>query len=110
MNNRIYVAGPMTGYPKHNFPAFDAAAQELRDSGWEAVSPADLDRMLGITEESTAEECAPKMEALIRTDLDAILTCDWMMMLRGWEKSTGARAEHALAVWRGMKIIYQENP
>ena len=38
---RIYLAGPMTGLPDHNFPAFRAAAEGLQQAGWEVVNPAD---------------------------------------------------------------------
>ena len=39
---RIYIAGPMTGIPEHNYPAFHAAVAKLRAEGYAVTSPADL--------------------------------------------------------------------
>ena len=39
---RIYVAGPMTGHPELNFPAFHAAATELRALGHHVENPAEI--------------------------------------------------------------------
>ena len=44
---RIYVAGPMTGYPDLNFPAFHAAAAALRDVFGELFGGG-LDFLLGL--------------------------------------------------------------
>ena len=38
----LYIAGPMRGYPDHNFPAFRAAAAALRRAGYGVVNPAEL--------------------------------------------------------------------
>lgn len=108
MGKTIYVAGPMTGYEWHNFPSFDIAKMRLEQMGWTAISPADLDRAVGINEQSTMAECLPKMAEMMKADVLAILEVDAMFMLKGWERSTGARAEHGLAVWRGIPIFYQE--
>jgi len=38
---RIYIAGPMTGLPEFNYPAFNAAAEYLRSLGHHVENPAD---------------------------------------------------------------------
>ena len=40
---RIYVAGPMTGYPQFNYPLFDEVAATIREMGHEAITPSELD-------------------------------------------------------------------
>lgn len=99
----------MTGMPKHNFPAFDRMTKYLRDRGWDAINPADLDRSLGINEDSSVEATKEKMELMVNTDYDLLKTCGSIVMLKGWERSTGARAEHAQAVQRGFHIYYEES-
>lgn len=95
---RIYVAGPMRGIKDFNFPAFDDARDHLIVHNWQVISPADMDRTLG---QGTNRDYA-------RRDTKAILECDAIYMLKGWEKSVGATAEHALATWAELTIFYQE--
>lgn len=121
MNDKIYIAGPMTGYPQFNFPAFDAAANNLRDSA-EVFSPADNDRaLLGKPADWMPSEIhqkdnwktwnipdAPSLRKMLGDDLAWIAAnATGIFMLRNWEKSQGARAEHALACALGIQIHYQ---
>ena len=96
---RVYIAGPMVSEEHLGFPAFDAMAAELRLMGHEPVSPADLDREAGIDPETVDVDSFTQADWLkiIRRDLDALLTCDAIVMLEGWHRSTGARAELAVA-------------
>jgi hypothetical protein len=105
----VYVAGPMRNYPLFNFPAFDEAEARLRAAGWNVISPAAMDRTLGFDEHQGHLD-GFDMDAAVRRDIDAILSLspvneDAVAMLPGWERSRGARAEKALAEWRGLAVI-----
>lgn len=83
---KIYLAGPMRGYRDHNFPAFHAAAADLRAQGHEVFNPAENDDGISSRRE------------LMKIDLSWI--CDHaegIALLPGWSFSTGARTEVALA-------------
>lgn len=82
----------MRGYDRYNFPAFDDAKDRLIEAGWDVVSPADIDRELGITGYTTELPEGFIYDAL-RRDFAAILTCDAIVFLPGWLQSSGAVAE-----------------
>lgn len=99
---RVYVAGPMRGYPRFNFGAFDRACRVLRARGYEPVSPADLDRKNGFDPDiKGADYSTFDMKAAVRRDVEAILQSDAVVFLPGWRRSVGARAEREVARWAG---------
>lgn len=111
---RVYIAGPMRGYPYFNFPAFDKAAADLKCYDYEVVSPAEMDREIGFDPELLGADydwtdlnaCEFSLHDAIDRDVAALKTCDAIFLLEGWLDSKGARAEKALADWLGLEIIY----
>lgn len=91
---RIYISGPMTGLPELNFPAFNAEAARLRSLGFEVVNPADLN-----------PDPATGWHECMRRDLAALLTCDALALMDGWQKSSGAHLEMHVAHRVGMEIV-----
>lgn len=83
---RVYVAGPMSGIPDFNFPAFHAAADALRAAGYDVVSPAELHDHTDRT-----------WDFYMRSALVAMLACDEVVLLPGWQHSRGARLERQVA-------------
>lgn len=99
----IYIAGPMKGYPLYNFPAFDAAAEQLATDGWDPINPAQLDRDAGFDPER--DPVTPEfLKEAMKRDLLALLEADALALLPGWWESKGAKAEKAVAQWRGIPI------
>lgn len=96
----IYICGPMRGYPEHNFPAFEDAAQRFRKQGYIVHNPVTIgQQMLG-----NGRTDIPMGEYL-RHDIEAITKCSHIALLRGWRASTGARAEVAVAVSIGLQFV-----
>lgn len=92
---KIYIAGPMRGLPLFNVPAFNEAEQALLTLGHEPFNPGHIDPSLPIRQ-------------MFAIDMDWITReAEAIYMLRGWETSRGARAEHALAVAIDLPIFYQ---
>ena len=94
---RIYVSGPMTGMPHLNRESFDDACNDLLVDGHIPVNPY-------IECSALSEQCA--RGDYMWVDLKALLDCDAIKMLPGWEKSWEAVLEHTIAMAVKMDILY----
>lgn len=103
---KTYLAGPMTGLPLFNFPAFDAAAELLTQRGHDVINPAQLDRDVGFDPSQTESVSKEFLRDALRRDLSALCDADAIAMLPGWENSGGARIEWQLATHLGLDVIY----
>lgn len=84
-NAVVYVAGPMTGVPDHNVPAFNEMAKYLRAKGLTVRNPPE------INPDPTADYAL-----MMARCLDAVLVCNAAVFLDGWESSRGALIEFAV--------------
>jgi len=91
---KIYIAGPMTGLPDLNFPAFHAAAKTLRSCGQEVVNPAELN----LDPAASWSDC-------MRIDIRELVGCDGIYLLPNWTMSRGARLEFHIASQLNMHIF-----
>jgi hypothetical protein len=84
---KIYLAGPMSGRPHYNYPAFMKAAHLLRRSGYDVFNPAES--TLGLGKDKTE---------YLREDFEWIINeAEGMALLPEWETSEGALAEVYIA-------------
>jgi hypothetical protein len=112
MSTKFYLAGPMTGIPYANIPAFDAAAADLRGRGHDITSPAELDDAK-IREESVMDSTGLKHagswgEFLAR---DVRLLADHLnavVCLPNWGNSRGANLEVYVAITCGYPLFKYE--
>lgn len=95
---RVYLAGPMTGIPDFNYPAFHQAAAELRAQGYAVLNPA---------EHFDGDQTLP-YETYMRGAIQAVLSADFIYTLPGWQKSRGARMEMLIAQRLGLPHINAE--
>jgi hypothetical protein len=86
---RIYLAGPMRGYPEDNFPAFMQAAGALRELGHFVMCPAEHD---------IGDSSPDGLRMNLAMDTTWIcLVAQGVVLMPGWRDSLGAQAEAALA-------------
>ena len=99
---RVYLAGPMSGIPAFNVPAFDALAKTLRVWGYEVVSPAELDgpetRAAIVASRWGNHADLPPGETwgfYLSRDIRILADegIEAVVVLPGWARSKGARLE-----------------
>lgn len=101
----IYIAGPMTGYPLYNFPAFDTAFIQLKALGYNPISPADIDRQHGYDPAVDLEKNFPSKEDCVTRDVAAIVKSDCVVLMPGWETSKGSNMEKCVAEFLGRPVF-----
>ena len=102
---RIYLAGKMSNVELFNYPAFDLNAGWLRGKNHDVVSPAEISREAGFSEFRPAHQFteAHYHETMLR-NYTALLTCDAIAFMPGWETSKGSRLERDLAFRIGLPM------
>lgn len=115
-----YLAGPMSGRPKFNFPLFISAVETLREQGLTVISPAETDskenqaiamkstkgdlKEFGDKGTTWGDFLSEDIKMIADTDIDAII------LLPEWETSKGARMEVFVCMTLGYPVFfYQDN-
>lgn len=91
---KVYIAGPMTGLPDYNRPAFHEAAHLLAGRGHFPLNPADV----------TLNEAALWLDYM-RATTRLLTQADAVCVLPGWEKSRGACVEVLWARGCGIPVL-----
>ena len=108
---RVYLSGPIAGIPDAR-ERFEIAASAI-DGEFEVVNPFDV-APLRHDGEPCGEGYHPGDDAdghassacFMRTDLIALLACDAIIMLPGWQDSRGATVELAVAEACGLGVQF----
>lgn len=89
----LYIAGPMLSYGNAyvNIREGVMAGEYARKRGWHPIVP-HLDAFV------TMMSGPIDLEVLMTQDFGLIGKCDAVLFLDDWEKSTGAKEEHAICV------------
>ena len=89
----VYISGPITDVPdyKEKFGLIEAS---LKLEGYETVNPSNVN----LGENATWEE-------YMRHDIKLLCDCDAIFMMKGWQRSKGARVENYIAKKLGLLVI-----
>jgi hypothetical protein len=95
-----YLAGPMSGIPEFNYPAFAEHAKYIREQlKYEVISPAE--QGFGSFNPGTTG-----YEEVLNDCVKLVSLADMLFVMEGWTKSNGARAEVMCAAVYNMPIHY----
>ncbi|PSR23568.1 MAG: hypothetical protein C7B43_19995 [Sulfobacillus benefaciens] len=85
-----YLSGPMSGHPAFNFPLFHRAAAAFRQHGVAVVNPAEI-----CSVDTT-------WSVALAQDLAVLPQTQGLILLPGWQTSSGARLEWQWARAHGL--------
>ncbi len=95
---KLYLAGPMTGYEDYNYPVFHRVEEVLTEQGYQVINPAKF---------FNGDQTLPK-KTYLKKDIQELVECDAVVLLPGWEFSTGARIESGVASLMGIPLLFFE--
>ena len=91
--NKVYISGAITGIDNY-LDNFQRAEDHLKSKGYDVINPCKLEHNHN-----------QSYEEFMKADLKALLDCDGIYMLKGWDKSTGATCEYEVALICNIEII-----
>lgn len=98
---RYYLAGKMTGLPNYGYDRFAEVAAKLRAAGFKIASPHEIDY-----DETQYPRGTRPYKDYMKGGVDLLFECDGIILMEGWEDSTGAPIELSIAEACGYDIKY----
>lgn len=96
---RIYISGPISGHDINERRAeFQRVSYEMICRGYEPVNPMEN----GLPPEATTREH-------MKRDIELIMTCDCIYMMRRWTHSKGCKVEFDVATSIGLPVFFEES-
>lgn len=93
---KYYLAGPMTGIPHFNKPAFRRITSKLRSNGLKILSPIETDSEI---------PSSAKWHQYLQKDLKMLAEADAIIVMPGWANSKGARLEVFIMFELGLPVF-----
>ena len=106
VEKKVFIAGPMRGYEKYNFPKFDMIEKILKDHNIECVNPGRISRKF--KEKDVNSDIAVYNE-MVRLQQEAEKTCNAILLLDGWQWSKGVQLEVKTAAELGMQFLLESD-
>lgn len=104
-----YISGPISSRIKLGTDwkePFIAAERSLRSLGYRQIhSPVDIAKGVEAACEALGRKAC--YADYMKADLEVLLKCSTIVMLKGWENSKGARLEYEIAQAIGMEVVYE---
>jgi len=95
---RIYISGPISGHDiEERRKVFKMVQVFLEAQGYEPVNPMEN----GLPDEATTHEH-------MKRDIELLMTCDYIYMMRRWTHSKGCKVEFDVATAIGLPVFFEE--
>lgn len=95
---RVYISGPISGYDlNERREEFSSVKDLLIIMDYEPVNPMEN----GLPADATTHQH-------MRRDIELLMTCDMIYMMKGWTHSKGCMVELEVATSIGMPVLFDE--
>lgn len=96
---RIYISGPISGHDKEETRRkFKEVQNHLENLGYDVVNPKEN----GLPEDSPTH-------AHMKRDIELLMTCDYIYMMRHFTHSKGCKVEFDVATAIGLPVFFEES-
>lgn len=118
MNNKIYIAGRISGDENYRRKFFDAqgkaeGARFFGLYGWEVYSKTGLGNFRAVNPVTLKLLGKPLSKRSWRVAMAVclwhLMGCSTVYMLRDWKESRGARIEYNVAMCLGKSVVFEED-
>lgn len=98
-NPRVYISGPISGHNlEERRKAFKEIQEHLEAQGYEPINPMEN----GLSDEASTHEH-------MKRDIELLMTCDYIYMMRRWTHSKGCKVEFDVATAIGLPVFFEES-
>lgn len=95
--DKIYISGKISGIENDALALFDTAEDALKTTWAVVINPMRL-----------PHDHDKTWHSYMREDIKSLCDCDAIYMLKNWSDSKGAIIEHTIAMYLGIKVIYEK--